>query len=414
MDSAKETATAHAATASALKGAGAENLAEAQSFMDTVKSAFQPALAGGLFDKIVYFSVLLFCVITFISGLTQLGEEARALVYEVASEVQPSVTLPAMYYCPFPDMAEAANYTVEVENGQQSQFSVINGVRTNINDPIEVPSAIYSQLKTAFEYTTQERNACINLNSKASITAKIGDAKRSKYVGTLIETWFAQRNDPSGKQPGTPMAFIGFYDSKLKSPFDATGKLISQPVISPMANTVSVIDITVEETTTIKGWISRTSSTVTKYIATATSGNYELDYLSRPVPGWNNSWGTPGSNNFGFNEQQLAPSHYNTIIELRLATFVKNKVTIRNKTFSEIWAAIGGLWSASLLVLTMAFKTKPVTLQEGAPAEIVKNVTIGKWNFGKRGTQLTEEWTAAEKAKLKPGYAEVEMTEGKV
>merc|ERR1712194_529462 len=54
------------------------------------------------------------------------------------------------------------------------------------------------------------------------------------------------------------------------------------------------------------------------------------------------------------------------------SSFVVQKITIRNKTFGEIYAEIGGIWAASFALLAVIFAKSGARNKEGKQAYIFK------------------------------------------
>jgi len=49
------------------------------------------------------------------------------------------------------------------------------------------------------------------------------------------------------------------------------------------------------------------------------------------------------------------------VVTFTISNFVVREITIRNHTVAEVWAAVGGLWSGSLLILLFFFSTSDVS-----------------------------------------------------
>lgn len=116
-------------------------------------------------------------------------------------------------------------------------------------------------------------------------------------------------------------AFAGFFDPVLNSPFDASGKLITDLFVTGIGNTLNDVKLRVVEVTTIEGWLFKTTTKVTQYKASVSSTKNVQNPGALP-PAGGNTW----SSAFIF----------------RVQTFTKESITIRQKTFSEVWSALGG------------------------------------------------------------------------
>jgi hypothetical protein len=351
-------------TAGVVKSAAMENFTEGKSFFDKVKSSFTPNLAGGMCEKVTYFAALFVCVVLFLIGFGGLVEDAQQLVYEVESKVVPEIKFPAFFMCPDSGAYNSYKVSAVKKDLLDSALKTLNPpiVYTHSNDVNQFPG-LEANLKKTFGIPNASHCGVFNPTGSFTSTLK---APRI-YQVALTET-----HVPSA---AGSIAFAGFFDPVLKSPFDASGKLITDLFVTGIGNTLNDVKLRVVEVTTIEGWLFKTTTKVTQYKASVSSTKNVQNPGALP-PAGGNTW--------------------TSAFIFRVQTFTKESITIRQKTFSEVWSALGGLWAASLLLLNSLFKTKVVTLLEGAPKDVTKSVVLGQW----QGQKAVDEWTEKEKTAL--------------
>ena len=233
-------------------------------------------------------------------------------------------------------------------------------------------SAIYTDLTAPLGYRYRDqiyKPRCFLFKNDGKTTAT--------YDGAQKFAQMAMATDLNPAQIKRPTSLVAFLMEAGKVPYEGTaaattGGILATEVHLPGFGMMGIGDISFD---LLKD--SSKGETAWTYLWDVDSMSYPVQ--SQNIVGASNSAGTTGGNTvgtvqYGYNiESSLKDNEFMTAtyaqinsgilygaVAFTISNFVVREITIRNYTVAEFWGAVGGLWSASLMVCMVFFSTTEI------------------------------------------------------
>jgi hypothetical protein len=332
----------------------------------TPLSYLQTTIVGPLPDKILFYLIVIVAIVVFLlSAWGLISSAASTSITTVDLKFNPEFEYPGMFFC---HITGSSDMLPLIADGTEQTSGGLNIITTAPDKGCSAAKKEYAYFDV-FGPDGVESTTCISVpdNDKATEIAK-----RMKLVAQTTESWTCSVvNDnsqiPKAKQTklsllqhdmetrpnhdDTVMLVAGFFDPKL-----SVSDMFDQNFRAYFLNTYN----TMNEIAFSMDTLTDASSVFSYFPATLDGSKDKMQKLyyakiNSIKMKYNSDTGT------------TAPTQ-RMHIRFTVDTFLTREVLIRMKSFSELWAEVGGAWASSLLVIGIFFMNKAGVASTGGVA----------------------------------------------
>jgi len=434
-----------------------ENKKEGCGLMDKIMSLVAAPVAGGFCFKAIYYLLVVFVMIWFLVCLAGISATFNKPITEVTNTFNETLAYPDVYFCvPAFTMAEmmkcsSCDYSIpgmsKSLTGEKCRgWASVNGLRADMDKAFEgcatqltvsdadIGKSFYTNIKgssfaegyddskTAWKNIVDPSPFVEDEDTKelAKAMPSSVDEDGTKYTPFCMS--FKQDNTSefsrasydakhalmnfqamktSEESLKTTMFFQAYFTEQGKTPFTKIGGkniITATEVLWPGKAQITQATLSVE---TITDTTSRNAAKPNKIYDSTPTLVYRAVVSGQPMQ---TSHYDHSENNGagGFSNPMLLSANI-----MSFGSFVFREITIRDKTYAEIWAEVGGIWAASSAILIILFvqsgHVKPKD-ENGTPG---KELMVFRWQPSSMKKAALAPYQAKKEASVEDEIAEL-------